>query len=318
VPEVRDTDYAVAVICSDLHLSMTAPTYRDISPQGWFDEMAETLSTLRTVASGLDCPILCAGDVFDTWGPPPLLINFALDSLPPMIAVPGQHDLPNHRLKLLEKSAFTTMVKSNRIRYAEPGKVLRAGRLAVYGFPWGVPVTPPPIVERHVIPVALIHKYIHVPGAAHPKATRKESAKSISVAYRGMSYASYIHGDNHMPFRTLTARKGGANIINPGALFKRKIDEAAHDSSIAILFASGRVEMIPIKAADIGNYKRKEKKNRELDKADFSQFLSSLDASPCSVDFRETVRHYTAATNLTAGAKQILLESIDPNTKGAV
>lgn len=103
----KKTCTVIAVLCSDIHLCHTCPPARSNEPN-WYDAMARTLDELAGIASHYYVPILCAGDVFDRWNSPPELINFAIKHLPPMHCIPGQHDLPNHSLEDIRRSAYST------------------------------------------------------------------------------------------------------------------------------------------------------------------------------------------------------------------
>ena len=54
--------------------------------------MQRSLEQIRDLQKEFDCPVICAGDIFDKWNSPPELINFAYDNLPEIYAIPGQHD----------------------------------------------------------------------------------------------------------------------------------------------------------------------------------------------------------------------------------
>ena len=112
---MRQKTRVVAIACADIHLQHTAPICRSGEPD-WYAAMARPLEELRGLQENYDCPILCAGDVFNHWNNcPPELINWAIKHLPKMYAIPGQHDLPQHRLDDVRKSAYWTMVEAGVI-----------------------------------------------------------------------------------------------------------------------------------------------------------------------------------------------------------
>ena len=103
---------AIAILCSDLHLSLTKPACR--ADKDWMEVQAHYLKQLEDTAGNL--PIFCAGDIFDRWNAPPELINFALRNLPDdMLCVPGQHDLPNHRLDEKHRSGYGVLSNAGKI-----------------------------------------------------------------------------------------------------------------------------------------------------------------------------------------------------------
>ena len=57
------------------------------------------------IERGLYGPECLRANIYTKW---PELINWAIKHLPPMLAVPGQHDLPYHDYKELGRSAYAT------------------------------------------------------------------------------------------------------------------------------------------------------------------------------------------------------------------
>src|SRR5688572_18895632 len=97
----------IAILCADLHLTLRPPLCR--ADKNWMLTQRDYLLQIRKLQepahlknhleATAKIPVICAGDIFDRWNPPPELVNFALRFLPNgMICVPGQHDLPNHNI----------------------------------------------------------------------------------------------------------------------------------------------------------------------------------------------------------------------------
>lgn len=219
----------LAILVADLHLSHNPPAARAGEPC-WYEAMRRPLAELARLKSDHGgAPILCAGDVFDRWNPPPELINFALEHLPSMYAVPGQHDLPCHNYEDIHKSAYWTMVRTNRIVNVRPGHPfpLESG-LVVHGFPWGRPPAP---VKRNPrwTQVALVHEYTWVEGAGYPGAP----GKFDEARYEGFGAAAI--GDNHVPWAEGVA-------WNCGGFMRRNADQSGLRPRAGLLRADGRVE----------------------------------------------------------------------------
>jgi hypothetical protein len=133
----------IAVLCSDIHLSLKQPPCR---ADDWLSVQKGYLVQLKSLAcaakelwlgnrntTGRPIPILCAGDIFDKWNSPPELIRFALEHLPDgMICVPGQHDLPNHSFEEIHRSAYGVLREAGKIRCAatQPAPTLILARVA--------------------------------------------------------------------------------------------------------------------------------------------------------------------------------------------
>lgn len=193
--------------------------------------------------TGRKLPILCAGDIFDRWNSPPELINFALQYLPPLIAIPGQHDLPWHGLEEIRRSAYWTLVENGRVWNLEPGMWLEFGPLALYSFPWGIPLQPP-LPAPGLVPVLIGHQYVWsdgcggFPGA--PEAGKLENLMPILGQYRAA-----IFGDNHQGFlQRLRGKLQGQEapadciIFNCGGFLRRRSDERNRNAAVGVLQVS--------------------------------------------------------------------------------
>jgi hypothetical protein len=151
---------------SDLHLSHTPPKAR--AGEDWYAVQRGYLEQLDAMLPTWDTPLLAAGDLFHTYNQPPEFIDFLLDHLPTLIAVPGQHDLPGHRYEDVHKSVFGVMVKVRRVTLVPPGEPLHLAYnwkgingMRVFGFPWGVKPSPPEGPRPNgYLDVALCHKYV--------------------------------------------------------------------------------------------------------------------------------------------------------------
>lgn len=227
-------DPIIAVACSDLHLSLRPPAAR-AGESDWLSACSRVLKQLRDAAKGI--PVLCAGDILDTWASPPELINFALDQLPTMFAIPGQHDMPLHRLDLLHRSAYAVLERAGKIITLSPQGVV-IGEMRICGFAWGEkPVPPARGSERWRL--AIVHRYIwNHPSNGFAGASRKDKVRQIRREYAGFHLAFF--GDNHRGFRDDT---GTPTIVNCGTLLRRKADEIDYAPAIWKLHRSGRTDM---------------------------------------------------------------------------
>ena len=187
----------LAILCSDLHLSHTPPSIRTATPD-WYEVMEHYLCQLRDLQTKYDCPVICAGDLFDNWHSPPELINFAIDHLPSkMFCVPGQHDLPNHSYSEMHRSAYWTLVKAKRIVNLHPSTPVEAGNnLTLHGFPWGEELYDLKKDDNR-IHIAVIHKYIYKNKRTAFYGVNKNShVNKIKSQLKG--YDAAVFGDNHI------------------------------------------------------------------------------------------------------------------------
>lgn len=296
----------IAILISDLHLQLTAPVARSDEPS-WLAAMERDLARLRNfqVTCGR-VPIICAGDIFDHWGPKPELINWAMEHLPHSIhAIPGQHDLPMHAMADIKKSAFSTLVQADAIKLLPMDGVpyILTPELRVHSFGWGQPVMPCSKGRiKGWIDLCVAHEYIWIPqhgytGAPKPQQLGREWSKRLS------GYHAAVFGDNHQSFLTTC---GDCNVLNHGTFFRRKSDERVlprchnallDDGTIARYQLNTSAEMwVPYEEA--AREEQEASTNLEL-----MQELEKLGAH--GLDFVTALQHYMRQ-NVSAGGRRIL------------
>ena len=222
----------LAVLCSDIHLSERPPLARSKEPD-WYKAMAGQLMQLNDIADQHNAPIICGGDVFDRWKSSPELINFAINNLPTMWSIAGQHDLPMHQLDDIRKSAFWTLVECGKIKML--GRSAPEWNMRVNGFSWGVD-TCPDDSPTSAMKVVVAHKYVWHGEAKYQGADRSQSATACKGMFKGYDVA--LLGDNHKSWKT---RFGKCLVYNPGSFFRRHSDEIDHLPQVGLLKSTGEV-----------------------------------------------------------------------------
>lgn len=296
----------IAVAVSDLHLSLTAPACR--ADKDWLATQAGYLKQLLDIAGSL--PILCAGDLFDRWNPPPELIHFALVNLPDgMICIPGQHDLPNHVLGLKHRSAYGVLAQAGKIvDISDMQGSYNTAEFAVFGFGWEQEIEPLPknLLKSKTAPIiALIHKYVWVKGCSYPDAD--PNANVASLKDRLVGYDIAVCGDNHIPFN---ARAGDCLIFNCGGFMVRKSDELEHRPSVGLLHADGSVTREFLDVSDDHYFTAAEKPLEvPVNMRDFIRQLEGLGEH--GLDFREAVTAHLRSDDIHPDTKRIITEALE-------
>jgi len=293
----------VALAVGDLHLCHTKPAIRDCDD--WYGVMAYYLEQLTDCAEKYDVPILCAGDVFDHWNSSPELINFAIDYLPEMYAVPGQHDLPYHGMDRITKSAFWTLVRAGKIRPIA-GLEQVNDELNVNGFPWGVEVRSRERTGEPVI--ALVHAYIWQKGAGF--STAPDSQHTSGWKERLQGYDLAIFGDNHQGF---TAAVGGCLVYNCGAFIRRSKTELKTKPAIGLVHGDGSVTRkhmtIKVDRFFEDEVPDKDKEDEIEAMAEFVSSLNSLELA--SIDFCSQLRRVLEEEDVREPVKQLVRQILD-------
>jgi len=305
-------DRVIAVLCSDIHLCHTVPVARAAEPD-WYAAMARPLKQLRELSQQHEAPVVCAGDIFDDgWRErrcPPELINFAIRELPDMYAVPGQHDLPNHRLEELERTAYWTLVKAGKIFHLEPGNPHWYGiamNPVLHGFPWKVPITPQVIDSQPRVHLAVVHSYIWQPGSSYPGASEEQRVPGYLSSLQG--YQAAVFGDNHKGFRF---RSPDLSIINCGTLMRRKSDEREYTPQVGLLHRDGSISshLLDVSEDVFSDPRESTQREADADQADrVLEELKSLGAD--SLDYRDSLETYMRVHATPQSVRELVLSSL--------
>lgn len=289
----------LAVCCADLHLTLAPPACR--AEKNWKRVQRQALEQLTDIAKGL--PILCSGDIFDKWNVSPELINFALRYLPTgMICVPGQHDLPNHRIADVHRSGYGVLMSSGKIQDISSGRVYQGKGFCVYGFGWEEELKKPEVCS--VVSVALIHRYFWTSAEnGYPGAPLENQLDSCWDVLK--HYQTVIAGDNHKDF---SVRRKGWNFFNCGGFLRRKSDEKNRCPRVGIVYSDGTIKPVLLDVAK----DRFHLESAKEEVANLHEFLESLkqfeDTSLC---FPEMVKKLLREKTITPGAKNVIREIME-------
>lgn len=313
----------LAILVSDIHLSHRPPTARSAEPN-WYEAMSRQLRELKALQKRHGCEVVCAGDIIDNWRVaqcPAELINFALGELPPMYSVAGNHDLPNHRLEDLRKSAYCTLMKAGVVKNLLPGQPVELDAkgvpLRLHGYPWSTEVRPraKDATGALSIDVAVIHAYVWRAGAGHLHARQEDLSKNWRHRLLGYDVAHF--GDNHCPVHI---HKPGLTIFNPGTFFRRRIDEREHRPHVGLLMRDGTVEPHYLDVSQDKFLEPSEVVQAGLAASDTADFEGVVDLlvnlADSAADFKEAVRWALAELKPSELVEAFVSRALERKEKG--
>lgn len=296
-----------ALLVSDLHFSHKPPISRSADP--WYPVMLRQIEELSSLQSKYDCPILCAGDTVDRWNSPPELVNFLLKHLPPIYAIFGNHDLPNHQRKDLHRSAFWTLVEAGKITLLKR-KGLALGSLLIFGFSYGVPVKPYDGPDTLALKVAVVHCYIWSKGKGHPGASKEQHISNHLKNLKGYDVALY--GDNHTTVFSPSDTR--CSIFNPGGFYRRRSDEVDHRPCVGLLHSNGIITPHYLDVSKDKFVETEEKKDKGRNKQ-IAQFIDELKGlSDTQIDFRETLIRFLEREKADYRVREIILKTLEKHS----
>lgn len=217
-----------AILTSDIHMTETVPVSRT---DDYLGAQLVKLEFLNQLQEEYGCPVWDSGDLFDYWKASPWLMSRAYETLPYMITIPGNHDLPAHNITLFDKSALAHIQRTRGdvrvIAPTEPGmgSVHQMGdEYVIVGLPYGQlkNFDPDALFNHPDFPegietfVLMLHEFVW-PGSKPPwKGAPGYSAGEILERF-GPYFDLILTGDNHSPF---VEELDGAILVNPGGMMR--------------------------------------------------------------------------------------------------
>jgi len=305
MPDLRQED-VIGIFCADIHLTIQAPVWRSAEPD-WMAAQDRPLKELADLQYKFKCPVLCAGDIFDTAKSLPEVINFAADNIPDnMYVIPGQHDLPEHQMEQIHKSAFQSLVNTGAVISIDY-RVNIIPDCIVVPFPFGENLTEAP--ESAKFKIAIVHEYKWIEGHSFPGAPASSKIRNSILGDKYYGYDLIVYGDNHKGFQT---KIGNTIIFNCGTLMRRKSDEINYKPQVGLLTKD--FEMIPY-YLDTSKDKHLEVKTEEPEKnLDMSQIIKELrKLGKSKLDFADAVEMYIKAGKANERVIKILLKAMKEN-----
>lgn len=308
MPDLRG-DPVIALLVSDIHLSHRPPIARSVE-KSWYEVMKCYLEQLYDLSvpdktSLVQLPIICAGDVFHKWNECPELVNFALEYLPTMYAIPGQHDLPHHRYDNIKKSVFWTMVKARRIILLDHNEYAFFPGFNIHGFPFGSEFTVCSNEGSEDLQLAVVHSYIWMNDHCYQDASPKQHLKKyLEVA---KTYDACLFGDNHKGF----LYKGEPNILNPGSFMRRRIDEIDLRPCVGKLHKSGKITRHFLDTSEDQFLKVSEEVSNMAEILHLEKFVEELEElGDKTIDFVEVLKQFLDKNNIQGPVRNFVVRAL--------
>ena len=217
----------VDFICTaDWHTHWKVPAARkDL----FIDAQWQKIRFITRMQERYKCPVLNAGDIFDTWKDDKdsnmlELLGMADKHFPqPMFCIYGQHEMPHHSGKATDRSPLNLLDLFKRIEVIPngQGRIHKGFRIfgSGYGYTEKVCGNPNTILLKHEL---VWKKEEPFPGA--PPEGNVDRIMEDNPGHRLI-----VSGDNHQPF---THRQGYRSLINCGSLMRRTRAQRDYEPSV--------------------------------------------------------------------------------------
>ena len=205
------TKKATAILAADLHIRADIPMCRtDDYLRAQFDKLEFIFELCRKD----DCPLLVAGDIGNKSQWPNWLLEKTISIINKykigIICIPGQHDLPEHRLDYWEKSGCGVLHRAATIELiSEP--ILYHNIFRIFPFGYGNEISHCKLITPP-LKIAIAHQMVIENKPLWPG---QEAPKGNALLKKFPEYDLILTGDNHNPF---VVEYQGRLLVNPGSM----------------------------------------------------------------------------------------------------
>jgi len=223
-----------AIITADLHAYDSTPVCR--LDEDYIQTQIIKWRFIERLRKKHKCPILHAGDLTENWKCSPFLLGIMLKFLPnDIITIPGNHDLPAHKIDRIEESGLYVLWKAGKIQVLKEEETIiepsdfggRGDSFVLYTYPWRHPLKPLKNKNKHLPAVAMVHTEVYQGRRPYPGAD--PNGASIKLLRDFPDYDLIISGHNHQSFES--AYKGN-RLVNPGSIMRMSAGQETFKSRV--------------------------------------------------------------------------------------
>jgi len=303
-----------AILMADPHIGSTIPECRMDS---FFDAKEKKLDKILDLSKRYECPILIAGDIGDK----PQWKNWLLEWIigkfygHNIIAIPGQHDLPNHRLSLWEKSGIGVLAAAEVITLLGPHDLasdIIMDSFQIDAFPYGEKIHKVALPNKKLMPrkIAMTHQMVIEDKKLWPG---QDAPKGHQLLKKYPEYDLILSGDNHQPF---VVEHENRLLVNPGSMMRIRADQIDHRPRVYLWDAKqNKVEpvFLPIESGVVSRDHIEKKENRD---SRMSAFVTSLDRDyEIGHLYKDNLKNHFAANRTRREVSERVWESVEGEEK---
>jgi predicted phosphodiesterase len=295
-----------AILTGDIHLRDTCPISRK---DNYWLAQEKKIIFIMDLQEKYGIPIIDSGDLLHKAYSSPFLESWAINNLPPMITIPGNHDLPNHNLDLFHKSSLSVLNSALNMRVIREPKegAFIGGGIYIYGFYYGCKQEFKNIksFESTKRKVAIIHDMVYeseidpnIPGQ-----------KSISLLKKFKDADLILTGHNHKNFVVEYQKR---LLVNVGSMMRMTADQIDYQPKIYLWYADNNTLeeiYLPIEkdVIDRNQLDRIQEKDKRL-----LSFVERInDNFEISLSFNSNLENYFKKNKTRKAVQDIIMEAIN-------
>lgn len=297
---------SVVLFTADLHLREDRPVCRR---DDYWSAQWEKIAFLRKYQEEHGCPIYDAGDLFDRWKPSPYLLHMAIENLPRLKTVAGNHDLPNGNVQLLNKSGIGVLASAGTVEvgtrtYREEGYTVHMVNFGEESLISELELSKSPVKN-----VLVLHTTCWQGELPYPGADREGGGEAKRLLKKYSDFDLIVTGHNHQSF---VERCRGRILINPGSMMKMTVDQIDHKPSCYLWHVQyNKVKRLeyPVDADSAIDSLHLRSKRESANRIE--AFISKLDGSvELGLSFEKNLERFFCRNTVSPEVVEIIKETI--------
>jgi len=230
---------ASAILTADWHTRASTPVCRE---DNYHQAFGIKVRFIRDLSQKYNCPVLIAGDIGDKTQWPNWLLEWFVTLIGDMeiIAIPGQHDTPDHRLDNLHKSGVGVLAATQTITVLDQTVALIENGFDLISFPYSIPINHFKVANCNNHPkVAIAHQMVIEDKPLWPG---QKAPKGHQLLKKFPEYNLILTGDNHNSF---VSKYEGRILVNPGSLMRTTAAQINHKPRVYLWWAdTNKIELV--------------------------------------------------------------------------
>lgn len=314
---------ADAILCADLHIRTDTPLCRT---DNFFAAIEKKIDFILALSKKHECPILMAGDLGHKAQWPNWLLEWLISKIDEqkIICIPGQHDLPNHRIDLFEKSGMGVLDAAKKVEaigfFHKEDKIIGChlpSKSIIKNY--GIHITPFPYgMEMKSLGWGKEYGMVDMPMIAmthqmvienKPLWPGQEAPKGNALLKKYPEYQLILSGDNHNSF---TVEKDGRLLVNPGSMMRTNADQENHKPRVYLWWAKTnfiKAIYLPIEQGVISRTHIDVAKDRENRNQAFIKRVNSLEG--VEIDYEDNLANYFKKYKSEKAVKNKVMEAVE-------
>jgi DNA repair exonuclease SbcCD nuclease subunit len=292
-----------AIITSDWHIRDSVPVCRQ---DDYFQTMLGKIKWVSDLQQEHDCPVLHAGDLFHKYEPKSKVLGYLMTRMPKQFyTIPGNHDLKNHNIELIEQGGITVLKEADKIKVLSNSIYeSNAFNFSITGIFYGF-ISNLKLLGLDTTDVLMCHEMIY----QQPEHWMKNNgSQALSFLKKHKGYQLIVTGHNHKPF---TAQHEGRLLVNPGSLMRMTADQKDYKPRVYLWNKESntiKIEYIPIDKEAVQTVYLEKTKERDHRMESFIDRLQS--STEVGLSFEKNLENYLANNRVRNSVKDVIFECI--------